>query len=130
MQLQIDIQSDSDFIVPQEHMDTAIKFGVKEIDATDVKKYIVAFMRKLLLQREKLDKGVLKNYLNPVITKKLVEVFSGLEDKNRKLIKVQSGSLVFTLLCPTKISRLQLHGDNWRSGIQEKMVELLKLLGK
>ena len=87
-------------------------------------------MRKLFLQREKLDKDVLKNYLNPAITKKLSEVFSGLEDKNRKLIKVESGSLIFTLLCPTKMPRLQLHDENWRNGIQEKMAELLKLVGK
>ena len=126
----MDIQSDSDFIVPQEHRNAAIKFGVEETDTADVHKYIVAFMRKLFLQREKLDKDVLKNYLNPAITKKLSEVFSGLEDKNRKLIKVQSGSLIFTLLCPTKMSRLQLHDENWRNGIQEKMAELLKLVGK
>ena len=126
----MDIQSDSDFIVPQEHRNAAIKFGVEETDAADVHKYVVAFMRKLFLQREKLDKDVLKNYLNPAITKKLSEVFSGLGDKNRKLIKVQSGSLIFTLLCPTKMSSLQLHDENWRSGIQERMAELLKLVGK
>ena len=57
VQLQINTQPDSDSIIPPEHVDEAIKFGIKEIDATDVNKYIVAFMRKLLLQREKLDKG-------------------------------------------------------------------------
>ena len=130
VQLHMDIQSDSGFILPQEHLDAAIKFGVEQIDATDVQKYIVAFVRKLLLQREKLDKEVLKNYLKPAITKQLSEVFSILEDKNRKLINVQNGSVIFTLLCPTKLSRLQLQDENWRIKIQNKMTELLKLLGK
>ena len=130
VELKLDILSDPEFIVAEEHMDAAIKFGVEEIDATDVKKYIVAFLRKLLLQREKLDKGVLNNYLNPVITKQLSEVFSILEDENRKLINIQSGSLLFTLLCPTKMSRLQLQDENWRIEIQNKIAKLLRLLGK
>ena len=47
------MQYDSDTVIPPKQMDAAIKFGVEQIDATDVQKYIVAFMRKLLLQRDK-----------------------------------------------------------------------------
>ena len=130
MQLQLDIQSDSDFIIPQQHKDAAIKFGVEQIDATDVHKYIVAFMRKLLLHREKLDTEVLNNYLRPAIAKQWQEVLSSLEERNRKLMNIQSGSLVFKLFCPTKRSQLQLQDKNWRLKIQKKMAELLKLLGK
>ena len=36
MQLQMDIKCDSDYIIPQKHLDAAIKFGVEEIDGTDV----------------------------------------------------------------------------------------------
>ena len=124
------MQYDSDTVIPPKQMDAAIKFGVEQIDATDVQKYIVAFMRKLLLQREKINKDMLNNYLIPAITKQWQEVLSSLEYTNRKLINIQSGSVVFTLYCPTQKSILQLQDENWRIGIQEKMAELLKLLGK
>ena len=130
MQLQLDIQSDSDFIIPQQQKDAAIKFGVEQVDATDVHKYIAAFMRKLFLNREKLDKEVPKNYLRPAIAKQWREVLSSLEERNRKLMNIQNGSLVFKLFCPTKKSQLQLQDKNWRLKIQKKMAELLKLLGK
>ena len=126
----MDIKCDSEFIVPQEHLDTAIKFGVEPTDGTDVKKYIVAFMRKLLLQRVKVDQNVLENYLSPPVVKQWQEMLSSLEERNRKLINIQSGSLIFTLFCPTRESRLQLQDENWRIEIQNKLVELLKLLGK
>ena len=130
MKLHVDIQLESKFIVPQKHLEAAIKFGVEPTDDADVKKYIVAFMRKLFLQREKLDKEVLKNYLSPAITKQLSELFFILEDRNRKLINIQSGSLLLTLLCPTKMSRLQLQDEKWRLETQKKLAELLKLLGE
>ena len=34
MKLQMDIKCDSDYIIPQKHLDAAIKFGVEEIDDT------------------------------------------------------------------------------------------------
>ena len=127
VQLQIDIQSDTDSIISQEHLEAAIKFGVTEIDETDFKRYIVAFLRKLLLQTDKIDKELMVNHLNSTIAKILPEVFSILEDKNRKLINIQSGSLIFTLFCPIKNSRLQLQNENWRIVSQNKVTELLKL---
>ena len=122
------MQYDSDTVIPPKQTDAAIKFGVEQIDATDVQKYIVAFMRKLLLQREKINKDMLNNYL--IIIKQWQEVLSSPEYTNRKLINIQSGSLIFTLYCPTQKSQLQLQDENWRIGIQEKIAELLKLLGK
>ena len=130
VKLQMDIQTDPDLIIPREHMDAAIKFGVEQIGTTDVKKYIVAIMRKLLLQRAKVDQNILENYLSPEVLKQWEEVLSTLEDKNRKLINIQSGSLIFLLFCPTRKSRLQLQEENWRLETQNKMTELLKLLGK
>ena len=79
VQLQLDMQYDSDTVIPPKQMDAAIKFGVEQIDATDVQKYIVAFMRKLLLQREKINKDMLNNYLIPAITKQWQEVLSSLD---------------------------------------------------
>ena len=130
MQLQIDIQSHSDSAIPYEHVEAAIKFGVDQRDSSDATKYIVAFLRKLFLPREKINEGLLKNYMNPAITKQLSEVFSILEDENRKLTNIQSGCLIFTMFCPTKISRFQIQDENWRIEVQKKITELLRLLGK
>ena len=46
----------------QEHIDTAIKFGVdlgNIGDPVEMKKYVLAFIHALLLQREKIDLGQL-----------------------------------------------------------------------
>ena len=126
----MDIQCDSEFIVPQEHVDAAIKFGVELTDGTDVKSYIMGFMRKLLLQTVKVDQNVLESYLSPAVVKQWQELLSSLEERNRKLIDIRNGSLVFTLFCPTRESRLQLQDQGWRIEIQKKMREMLKLLGK
>ena len=61
VKLQINIQFDSDAVIPPENLDAAIKFGIEKMDATDINAYIVAFLRKLLLQREKLEKRILEN---------------------------------------------------------------------
>ena len=95
----------------------------------DVTKYVVAFLRNYLLQREKIDNKLLTNYLNRETIKQWQEVLSSLEDTNRKLVSIQSGSVVFTLFCPTRESRLQLQDENLRIKIQKKMPELLKVLG-
>ena len=128
MQLQIDIQSDS--VISQQHIDAAIKFGVEKVDALDVNKYVVAFLRKLLLQREKQDENLSENYLNSEIEHKWQEVLSSLEDTNRNLINIESGSFVLTLFCPTRESRLQLQDDIWKDEIQKRLTDLLRLLGK
>ena len=116
-------------VIPQKHLDTAIKLGIQEIDGVDVTKYVVAFLRNFLLQREKIDNKLLTNYLNRVTIKQWQEVLLSLEDTNRKLVSIQSGRVVFTLFCPTRESRLQLQDKNWRIEIQNKMAELLKSLG-
>ena len=118
------------FVIPQEHLDEAMKFGIEQIDGIHTNKYLVAFLRKLLLQREKEDEGLLENYINPAIIKLWQEMLSRLEERNRKLINIQSGSLVFTLFCRTRESQLQLHDETWQADVQGKTAELLKLLGK
>ena len=73
---------------------------------------------------------MLKSHFKNAIAKKSSEVFSMLEDKERKVINIQSGSLIFKLFCPTKMSRLQLQDENWSFEMQLKIGELLKLLGQ
>ena len=73
--------------VPTDLRDAANKLRLElNPDAVDVKKYIVAFFKKLLLQREKLDKGLLIEQVSPMITKMWQEVLSSLEEYNRKVV--------------------------------------------
>ena len=128
MQLQIEMQCDSS--VPDESLAMAIKFGVENIGAADTDKYILALLRQLLLHREKMEKNLLGNYLNPAIVQHWQELISYLEEKSRKVVNIQSGSLIFSLLCPTRGTKLQIQDENWKIKIQNKITELLKLLGK
>ena len=93
MQLQIEMEYDPNLVIRQEYLDEAMKFGVEQIDGIHTNKYIVAFLRKLILQREKADEGLLENYINPAIIKQWQELLSNLEDRKRKLTNIQSGSL-------------------------------------
>ena len=69
VQLRMEIQCNSDTKVSHQNLDMAVKFGVEKVDATDINKYIEAFLKKLLLQREKVDAKLMENYLNPKIEK-------------------------------------------------------------
>ena len=128
-QLRVDIETDSTSTVSEEHIEAAIKFGVKTAAVTDTKKYIIAFLKRLLLHREKLEKNLLDAHLNSMIAKLWQEVLSRLEETNRKIVNVQSGSVIFTLFCPTGQSLLQLQDENWKTGLQGKVDKLLNALG-
>ena len=123
----MEIQTDS--VISEQNVKTAIQFGVELSSPVDTKKYIIAFLKKLLLQREKFDKNLLETNLNPEIIKLWQEVLFSLEDTNRKLINIQSGSLIFTLFCPTSNSLLQLQDEKWKIGLQGKVDRLLNALG-
>ena len=129
VKLRIEIRYDPDFVIPQEHLETALKFGIEKTDGSDINKYAVTFIKKLLLQRVKVDQNMLESYLSPAVLKQWQEMLCRLEERNRKLINIQNGSLIFVLYCPTRKSRRQLYDENWRTEIQERMAKLLKLLG-
>ena len=110
------MEIETDSAVSEEHKKEAIKFGIQPSDVTDTKKYIIAFLNRLLLHREKVDKNLLEAHLNPVIGRLWQEVLSSLEDRNRKLTNIQSGSLIFTLFSPTnKNSLLQIRDEKWKN---------------
>ena len=118
------MELDSDSVVAQEHIDTAIKFGVDLSNLTaqvEAKKYVLAFIHKLLLQREKLDHGLLTDYLKSDILPQWEEVLSTLENSSRKLVAVESGSIIFTLFCPTLSSMLGLRDESWLKDLRQKM---------
>ena len=123
------METETNSVVSEEHKKEAIKFGIQPSDPTDAKKYVIAFLNKLLLHREKFDKNLFTTHLNPVVAKLWQEVLSSLEDTNRKLINIQSGSLILTLFCPTDNSLQQIRNEEWKIELQERMNKLLKALG-
>ena len=116
--------------VSEEQFDTALRFGVNlEQDSTDVKKYIVAFLQTLLLQQEKLNIGVLDEYIQSAVKTQWEGVLSILQDRGRRLVNVQSGSLFFALYCPTTDSFEQLQDEVWREKLTEGLQILFSSLG-
>ena len=126
------MELDSDSVVNEEHITTGEKFGIP-LHSRDVpieaKEYVLAFIHKLLLQREKLKMGLLTNYLQSGIAILWQEVLSTMENSDRKLVDIQSGSLVFTLFCPTISSVQELKDDSWIETFKLKMEHLVKKIG-
>ena len=124
---------DSSSVVAQEHIDMAFKFG---IDLTNInapieaKKSVLAFIQKLLLQREKLQLGLLTDYIESDISILWREVMFALENSNRKLLSVQNGSLIFTLFCPTISSAQELKDESWIKTFTLKMEQLFQKIGE
>ena len=124
------MELDSDSGVDQE---SSAKFGAhlgNQDTPIDTKKYILDFLQNILLQREKLDAGLLKDYLDADIAVVGQEILSSLESSNRKLLAVESGSLLFTLFCPTTSSIAQLTDDSWIKSLTLKMDNLAKKMGR
>ena len=114
----------------EESLKAAKKFGVKVEPTVEPNKYIAAYLTKLLLQREKLDLGLLDSYLPPGVKDAWKELLSHLEETKRKLLAVTQGSLSFTLFCPTIESYQQLQDETWRKQIVDILTHLLNTIGK
>ena len=131
--IRLKVELDSDSVVAQEYIDSAVKFGVDlgNPDAPiEAKKYVLTFIQKLLLQREKLDLGILTDYLHSGITKLWQEVLDTLEKSNRKLVAVQSGSLILTLFCPTFSSAHDILDDSYIKDLTLKMENFVNKIGR
>ena len=127
IQLEMEIQTDS--VISEQNVRTAVQFGVEISNPLDAKKYIIAFLKNLLLQRQKIDKNLFETHLDPMIAKLWQEVLSSLEDTNRNLVNIKTGSLVFTLLCPNYHSFRQLRDLRWRIDLQGRVDKLVNALG-
>ena len=125
------MEIETDSIISDEHIKAAIRFGIEPSNLPNMHTqiYTIAFLKRLLLHNEKIKKNLLEAHLNPMIAKLWQEVLSSLEDTNRKLVNVQSGSLIFTVLCPDSKSLQQLQNEKWRIELQEKVEILLHSLG-
>ena len=127
------VEFSSEYTITHDHFDIAVQFGVRlDRPFTPQKSapFVVAFFYNLLLQREKIDRGLLTEYLNSEISKMWQEVLSSLEEGNRKVINIESGSLIFTLFCPNARSVQQLNDENWGNNLASKMKKLLDIIGK
>ena len=127
------MELDTDAVVTQDHNDAGVRFGIHlghKDTPIDAKKYVLAFIQKLLLQREKLERGLLTDYLQSGIATMWKEVLSLLENSNRKLVDIQSGSLAFTLFCPTNSSAQELKDDSWIRTFNQKIEQLMKEIGE
>ena len=123
----------SEYTITRDHFDIAVQFGVRLHRPFTPQKsapFVVAFFYNLLLQGEKIDRGLLTDYLNSEISKMWQEVLSSLEEGNRKVINIESGSLVFTLFCPNARSVQQLKDENWANNLASKIKKLLDIIGK
>ena len=130
IQLRLDLEGAD---VSPEGIEAAVRFGIQiyhEDKSVDAKTYVVVFFRKLLLQREKIDRGLLVGEIKPRIAQLWQEVLSTLEERKRKVLEIRSGSIVFTLFCPTKESVKQLREELWARTLTTKLEDLLQSLGK
>lgn len=74
--------------VMAESLKAAKKIGVQFETTVEPNKYIAAYLTKLLLQREKLDPGLLDSYLLSGIKDAWKELLSHLEETKRKVLAV------------------------------------------
>ena len=113
------------------HIKAATLLGITSpgFPRIEAKEYAITFIKMLLLHREKMNKNLLEAPLSPVIATLWQEVLSSLENENRKLVNIQSGSLIFTLFCPSDSSLEQLQDEKWRIELQAQVGKLLKALG-
>ena len=131
--IHLTVELDTDSVVAQEHINTAIKFGIDLSNLSapvETKKYVLAFIHKLLLQREKIDLGQLTDYLQSNVVTTWQAVLSTLKNSNRKLLAVESGSIIFTLFCPTISSTWELRDDSWIKALMQKIEQLLDKIGQ
>ena len=129
----LEVELDSNCVVSHEHIDLAIKFGVSLgslATPVEAKKYVLAFIQRLFLQREKLFIGQLTDYLKSGILTLWQEVLSIVENSNRKLLGVRCGSLIFTLFCPTLSCTGKLRDDSWLTMLRQKMEQLMYKIGQ
>ena len=128
----MEVELESISVGNKEHIATAVRFGAhlgNPDTAVDTKKYILAFLQKILLQRQKLEIGLLIDRLESRIVDMWQEVLTTLENSNRKLLTVESGSLIFMLFCPTNSSMLELKNDSWIKSLTLQLEKLLKIIG-
>ena len=131
--VRLEVELNSDSVIAEEDIGKAMRFGVDQSNVgnpIDTKKFVLAFIQKLLLQREKIDLGLLTDYLESEVITIWQNILSTLENSQRKFVDVHSGSLIFTLFCPTLGSKQELSDDSWIKSLTLKIKNLVKKIGE
>ena len=130
-QLTIEMHSNSNSTISEETFEMARNFGIHlhEKDKENIEGFVIAFLTKLLHQREKIDLGLLDKELPESVKNRWQGVLSILEDKNRRVPDLRSGSLNFTLFCPSETSDRQLRDQQWKDEIQDSLRVLFDEIG-
>ena len=129
----MEVELDSDPVVALQNINTGVRFDVDVSNQTspiETKTYVLAFIHKLLLQREKLRLGILKDYLGSGITILWHKVLETLESCGRMFLGIESGSLIFTLFCPTLSSAQELRDDSWIKSLLQKLKRFTNNIGQ
>ena len=99
---EIELKMVSDPSVSDEAIDIAKQIGVNDTnDLHHPESYMTSFFQQILLLRDKLEMGLLQNYLTEDVEVKWQELLSSLEQGRGRLLYVQKGCIMFTLFCPT-----------------------------
>ena len=91
---QLEMELDADPTVSLQHINQAKTLGIDFSDdkQVDAQIYTVAFLKKLLHLREKLDLGFLNEYVLPQVTNMWKEFLRSIENKSQKLLAVSDGT--------------------------------------
>ena len=118
-------------MISEESYKAAQEFGVHlEQDKENIQPFLTVFLRRLLHQREKIERRLLDNKLPASVKDSWQRILSLLEGKNRKLLDVKSGSLNFILFCPSEESFVQLKEQQWKNDTEQALLALLDKIGK
>ncbi len=80
-----------------------LNIGIQETENTaSHEAYITAFPQYFMLQQDKIALNLLDDYLPVGVRAAWEELLALLERRNRKLVKVEKGSVLFQLYCPTQ----------------------------
>ena len=100
------------------------------VRALDAENFVAAFLLHLLHHREKIDQRHLEFILPAEVRDTWRNLLQTLEDRNRKLIDAQQGSVLLTFFCPSLGSKQQLRSEEWTRNMKHCFMQLLTALGK
>ena len=127
LKIELDLSA---MLLPQ-GLNLALDLGVDTGDSypPTANTFLVAFLTKLLYQREKIELGLLDDKLPVAVQTSWRESLTILEDKSRKVIRIRDGSVIFGLFCPLKASCDQLQDRMWITRLRRSILTLFELIG-
>ncbi len=119
--------------VSEEAKQTAQKLHItlQEIeDKPNDEAYIAALLEYFMLQSDKIAQGLMDEHLPNEVREVWEELLALLERRNRKLVKVERGSIILQLYCPTQAAVDDLEEVIDSVHFNEAVTNFYKTLGK